>query len=244
MLAVLARSLSVVDVAIVLGPGNPPTLAVLAAVAHRGDAQQQTKGTLLCLVLLLLLAALAAVGYGFWTAWRRAQPDPSGVRRASHSALPARVLGGLLPLCGVLCALVLLMLARRDDIGPVSDSLSLGLLSSLTALAILMLWLEWGSQRGAVWIWLPLALPALPLVSGQYAVALWLGIDGQYAAVLWSHMLWVLPWMLWCYNRRRRLDPGLSSLPERWAGGGRNFLVSEMPIDGSSGPAGLATGFP
>ena len=99
-------------------------------------------------------------------------------------------------MCGVLCALVLLMLARRDDIGPVSDSLSLGLLSSLTALAILMLWLEWGPQRGAVWVWLPLALPALPLVSGQYAVALWLGIDGQYAAVLWSHMLWVLPWML------------------------------------------------
>ena len=79
MLAVLARSLSVVDVAIVLGPGNPPTLAVLAGSGSpRGDAQQQTKGTLLCLVLLLLLAALAAVGYGFWTAWRRAQPDPPG----------------------------------------------------------------------------------------------------------------------------------------------------------------------
>ena len=176
----------------------------------QGDAQQQTKGTLLCLVLLLLLAALAAVGYGFWTAWRRAQRAPSGVRRASHSVLPARVLGGLLPLCGVLCAMVLLMLARRDDIGPVSDSLSLGLLSSLTALAILMLWLERGPQRGAVWVWLPLALPALPLVSGQYAVALWLGIDGQYAAVLWSHMLWVLPWMLLVLQPAwRRLDPRL-----------------------------------
>ncbi|MEP9201994.1 thiamine ABC transporter permease [Enterobacter hormaechei] len=197
-------------------PAIAPALgAVMLAVLAwqwltQGDAQQQTKGTLLCLVLLLLLAALAAVGYGFWTAWRRAQRDPSGVRRASHTALPARTLGGLLPLCGVLCALVLLMLARRDDIGPVSDSLSLGLLSSLTALAILMLWLEWGPQRGAVWVWLPLALPALPLVSGQYAVALWLGIDGQYAAVLWSHMLWVLPWMLLVLQPAwRRLDPRL-----------------------------------
>lgn len=116
------------------------------------------------------------------------------------------------------------MLARRDDIGPVSDSLSLGLLSSLTALAILMIWLEWGPQRGAVWIWLPLALPALPLVSGQYAVALWLGIDGQYAAVLWSHMLWVLRGCSRCYNRHGAGSiPGLSSLPERWAGGGRKF---------------------
>ncbi|HHA1236674.1 TPA: thiamine ABC transporter permease [Enterobacter hormaechei subsp. xiangfangensis] len=197
-------------------PAIAPALgAVMLAVLAwqwlaQGDAQQQTKGTLLCLVLLLLLAALAAVGYGFWTAWRRAQRDPSGIRHASHTALPARTLGGLLPLCGVLCALVLLMLARRDDIGPVSDSLSLGLLSSLTALAILMLWLEWGPQRGAVWVWLPLALPALPLVSGQYAVALWLGIDGQYAAVLWSHMLWVLPWMLLVLQPAwRRLDPRL-----------------------------------
>ncbi|MGC0267942.1 thiamine ABC transporter permease, partial [Enterobacter hormaechei] len=51
---------------------------------------------------------------------------------------------------------------------------------------------------------------ALPLVSGQYAVALWLGIDGQYAAVLWSHMLWVLPWMLLVLQPAwRRLDPRL-----------------------------------
>lgn len=82
MLAVLAWSLSVVDVAIVLGPGNPPTLAVLAwQWLTQGDAQQQTKGKLLCLVLLLLLAALAAVGYGFWTAWRRTQPALRGTSR-------------------------------------------------------------------------------------------------------------------------------------------------------------------
>ncbi|HEC0615448.1 ABC transporter permease subunit [Enterobacter hormaechei] len=232
-------------------PAIAPALgAVMLAVLAwqwltQGDAQQQTKGTLLCLVLLLLLAALAAVGYGFWTAWRRAQPDPSGVRRASHSALPARVLGGLLPLCGVLCALVLLMLARRDDIGPVSDSLSLGLLSSLTALAILMLWLEWGSQRGAVWIWLPLALPALPLVSGQYAVALWLGIDGQYAAVLWSHMLWVLPWMLLVLQPAwRRLDPRLI-LTARTLGWRRAkiFWLVKCPLMVRPALLAFATGF-
>lgn len=78
MLAVLARSLSVVDVAIVLGPGNPPTLAVLAGSGSPGRCAATNQGTLLCLVLLLLLAALAAVGYGFWTAWRRAQPAPPG----------------------------------------------------------------------------------------------------------------------------------------------------------------------
>ncbi|MCY0774359.1 thiamine ABC transporter permease [Enterobacter cloacae complex sp. 2022EL-00788] len=246
MLAVLAWSLSVVDVAIVLGPGNPPTLAVLAwQWLTQGDAQQQIKGTLLCLALLLLLAALAAAGYGLWAAWRRSQPDVSGRRRASHSALPARTLGGLLPLCGALCAIVLLMLAGRDDVGPVSDSLSLGLLSSLLALALLFLWLEWGPPRGARWIWLPLALPALPLVSGQYAVALRLGIDGQYATVLWSHLLWVIPWMLLVLQPAwRRLDPRLI-LTARTLGWGQAkiFWLVKCPLMVRPALLAYATGF-
>ncbi len=211
MLAVLAWSLSVVDVAIVLGPGNPPTLAVLAwQWLSQGDAQQQVKGTLLCLLLLLLLAMLAALGYGLWKVWRRAIPDLSGTRRRLHIALPERAFSGFLPACGLLCAAVLLMLAQRDDVGPVGTSLSFGLLSSLIALIVIFLWLEWGPQRGAAWVWLPLALPALPLVTGQYAIALHLELDGGFIAVLWSHLLWVLPWMLLVLQPAwRRIDPRL-----------------------------------
>ena len=246
MLAVLAWSLSVVDVAIVLGPGNPPTLAVLAwQWLSQGDAEQQTKGMLLCLILLLLLAALSALGYGAWAAWRRTQPILSGVRRHADTALPARSLCGLLPACGVLCALVLLTLARHDDFGPVGDSLSFGLLSSLAALGIIFLWLEWGPQRGAPWVWLPLALPALPLVSGQYFLALRLGIDGQYAAVLWSHLLWVLPWMLLVLQPAwRRLDPRLP-LTARTLGWGRAKIFCRVKCPLLIRPALLAfaTGF-
>lgn len=102
------------------------------------------------------------------------------------------------------------MLAQWDDVSAVRASLSFGLLASLIGLITILLWLEWGPRRGALWVWLPLALPALPLVSGQYRVALWLGIDGQYAAVLWSHLLWVLPWMLLILQpARRRIDPRL-----------------------------------
>ena len=86
MLAVVAWSLSVVDIAIILGPGNPPTLAVLAwQWLSQGDAEQQIKGTLLCLVLLLLLALFAAVGFALWKAWRRTLPATSGHR---HNAAP------------------------------------------------------------------------------------------------------------------------------------------------------------
>lgn len=98
MLAVLAWSLSVVDVAIVLGPGNPPTLAVLAwHWLSQGDAQQQVKGTLLCVILLVLLTVLTAIGYGIWNIWRRTLPDMSGIRRASHARLPSAQGPGFCP---------------------------------------------------------------------------------------------------------------------------------------------------
>ncbi|WP_152084282.1 thiamine ABC transporter permease [Enterobacter oligotrophicus] len=246
MLAVLAWSLSVVDVAIVLGPGNPPTLAVLAwQWLSQGDAQQQAKGTLLCLILLVLLVILSALGYGIWTRWRRTLPDLTGIRRRSPAVLPERLSGWLLPACGLLCSAVLLLLARQDDIGPVGTSLSFGLASSLIALVIIFLWLEWGPQRSALWVWLPLALPALPLVSGQYVVALWLGIDGQYVAVLWSHLLWVLPWMLLVLQPAwRRLDPRLI-LTARTLGWGRAkiFWLLKCPLLVRPALLAFATGF-
>lgn len=245
MLAVLAWSISVVDVAIVLGPGNPPTLAVLAwQWLNQGDAEQQAKGTLLCLVLLVMLAALAGIGFGLWTLWRRRLPNVSGERRASRLHLPV---GGLLPACGLLCAVVLVLLANHTDtaLAPYATSLSLGLLSSLLALVTIFLWLEWGPQRGALWIWLPLALPALPLVFGQYTLALWLGVDGQYSAVLWSHLLWVLPWMLLVLQPAwRRLDPRLILIARTlgWSRG-KIFCIVKCPLLVRPALIAFATGF-
>lgn len=248
MLAVLAWSLSVVDVAIILGPGNPPTLAVLAwQWLSQGDAGQQAKGTLLCLILLLLLALLAAAGYGLWRVWRRRQPDTSGVRRLAVNDVPAKSVSALLPGCGVLCALVLLLLAQKSALtfAPLASSLSFGLLSALLALIVIFLWLEWGPRRGAWWVWLPLALPALPLVSGQYYLALRLGIDGGVIAVLWGHLLWVLPWMLLVLQPAwRRLDPRLI-LTARTLGWqrGKIFILLKCPLLVRPALLAFATGF-
>ncbi len=248
MLAVLAWSLSVVDMAIILGPGNPPTLAVLAwQWLSQGDAQQQAKGMLLCLVLLTLLALLAALGYGVWKAWRRTLPGLSGIRHSSALVVPEKTLSWLLPGCGILCAIVLLFLARHEDVARsfIATSLALGLLSSLLALALIVIWLEWGPQRGAQWVWLPLALPALPLVSGQYVVALTLGIDGHFTAVLWSHLLWVVPWMLLVLQPAwRRLDPRLI-LTARTLGWRRAkiFWLLKCPLLVRPALLAFATGF-
>ncbi|MNU85655.1 Inner membrane ABC transporter permease protein YnjC [compost metagenome] len=213
MLAVIAWSLSVVDVAIILGPGNPPTLAVLAwQWLSQGDADQHIKGTLLCLVLFLLLGAFAAVGVALWKRWRRAIPSVSGQRHEAGPPIVGTALGWLLPLSGLICAVVLLLLAKQSDfdVVPFNASLSFALMSALIALGTVLLWLEWGPSRGTLCLWLPLALPALPLVSGQYSLALSLGFDGSYSAVLWGHLLWVLPWTLLVLQPAwRRLDPRL-----------------------------------
>ncbi|MBK4714227.1 MULTISPECIES: ABC transporter permease family protein [Tenebrionibacter/Tenebrionicola group] len=248
MLAVAAWSISVVDVAIILGPGNPPTLAVLAwQWLSQGDAQQQAKGTLLCLVLLLLLALMSIAGFYAWQAWRRTLPATTGIRYRSRAPVIGNALGWLLPLTGLLCALVLLLLARYGGItlAPLNASLSFGLFSAIIALALAMLWLEWGPRRGARWVWLPLALPALPLVTGQYAIALHLRLDGEYIAVLWGHLLWVLPWTLLVLQPAwRRLDPRLMLIAstQGWQRG-KIFWLVKCPLLLRPMLLAFATGF-
>lgn len=71
LLAVLAYSLSVVDVALVVGPLSPPPLAVLAWQALLdGDAQSQAIGAAQVLCLTVTLAGLALVGAAAIASWR------------------------------------------------------------------------------------------------------------------------------------------------------------------------------
>ena len=96
MLAIVAWSLSVVDVAIILGPGNPPTLAVISwQWLTQGDADQQTKGALASLLLMLLLAAYDLLGYLLWRGWRRTIPRVDGVRKPATPLLPSNTLASV-----------------------------------------------------------------------------------------------------------------------------------------------------
>ncbi|HDW2767921.1 TPA: thiamine ABC transporter permease, partial [Klebsiella pneumoniae] len=89
LLAATAWSLSAVDVALVLGPGNPPTLAVLAwQWLSQGDELQQAKGALASLLLMTILGGLALVAWGGWRLQRQYQPDLHGVRHPHPHALP------------------------------------------------------------------------------------------------------------------------------------------------------------
>ncbi|EMH4161341.1 ABC transporter permease subunit [Pluralibacter gergoviae] len=213
LLATLAWTLSTVDVAIAIGPGNPPTLAVLAwQWLSRGDVAAQEKGALACVLLLLVMTAMALAGRLLWRLFRALTPDFRGARRPARPRTTGRLLAGLLPLSSLLAALALGLSARGEL--PAADSLlnslGLGLLSALIALPLCLLWLAFGPRRFGGWIWLPLLLPALPLAAGQYRLALLGWLDGQWLTVLWGHLLWVLPWTLFILRPAwQQLDPRL-----------------------------------
>ncbi|MCG6368663.1 hypothetical protein K6U35_09465, partial [Vibrio fluvialis] len=152
----------------ILGPGNPPTLAVISwQWLTQGDADQQTKGALASLLLMLLLAAYVLLSYLLWRSWRRTIPRVDGIRKPATPLLPGTTLAILLPLTGVLCVVLLAILADQSTINSEAliNSLTMGLVATFIALLLLLLWLEWGPQRRQLWLWLPILLPALPLVA-------------------------------------------------------------------------------
>ncbi len=167
---------------------------------------------LVCVILLVLLELIAVMLFIGWQRWRRTIPDISGKRPTPRPLRVGRACGLLLPLAGIVSVVILVLTAGNASVSreTAGESLTLGLASAALALGMILLWLEWGPQRGGFWVWLPLALPALPLVAGQYQLALLLQLDGQWIAVLWGHLLWVLPWMLLVMQPAwRRLDPRL-----------------------------------
>lgn len=214
LLAAAAWSLSTVDVALVLGPGNPPTLAVLAwQWLSQGDDMQQAKGALANLLLLAILGGLALVAWGGWRQQRRRLPDLRGIRHPHPHALPGRLLASALPLSGLLGALLLAGLARSapPQMDALGNSLGLALMACALGAAVCLLWLACGPKRGDGWVWLPLVLPALPLADGQYRLALYAWLDGEWWTVLWGHLLWVVPWMLFILRPAwRQHDPRMT----------------------------------
>ena len=248
LLATLAWTLSVVDVAVAIGPGNPPTLAVLAwQWLSRGDELQQAKGSIACLLLLAIMALLALAARLGWRLLRRRTPDFSGLRRPRHCPAAGAALYWLLPLSALLAVITLLRYGSGElpDGHSLSNTLGLGLCSAFIAIPLALLWLEFGPRRRWSWIWLPLLLPALPLVAGQYRLALLSWLDGEWLAVLWGHLLWVLPWTLFILHPAwQQQDPRLR-LTARTLGWGRArcFLLITCPQLSRPLLGALAVGF-
>lgn len=225
LLAVLAYGLTVVDLALIVGPAAPPTLALLAWQALQDAApQRNAEGAAAALLLAATLALLVALGRAAWraldAAWRaRAR---SGRRPRAHGAgATARAaLFGLV----VLYAIVALLLVASSLTGvwsfpsllpqswtlgawqtvagsarTLALSAGLGIVAALAALALVLLWFE---STPAAWdervmplVLAPLVVPPLLLMVGLYTLALPLRLDGTLAGLAWVHTLAALPYV-------------------------------------------------
>lgn len=273
LLAVLAYGLTVVDMALVIGPAAPPTLAHQAwQWLIDADALVQSRGAAAGLALVLLVAACAAL-LDRWLVRRR--PALDGQRGTAAGEAPARN-GRLWPmamLAGLyLLVLALLALASVSGVWPfpevwpqdltlaawqavVEGSSTLGttfwlaLGSSSLALLWSVAWLEtappaWDRLARPL-LYASLVLPAVLWVVGLYRLGLALRLEGSATGLLLAHTLMALPYVL------LSLSPAYQGFDARHAqvcaslGHGRWTLLWRVkwPLLRQSLAAALAVGF-
>ena len=226
LLAVLAYSLTVVDVALIIGPTSPPTLAVLAwqwlqDADTAANAQGAAAGWLLTAVLALCaLGAWFVSRAGFWRQrWTRGVD--AGVQRARIPSSGAASLWVLMAVYGSVLAALLVgsvmgqwafpallpqswtwaaWLSVWGSSTTVWTTVWLGLASSALALLWAVAWLELAPAhwhaRAGKLLVLPLVLPSVVWVVGIHRLALAWDVDAQATGLVLAHTLACLPYVL------------------------------------------------
>lgn len=220
--AVLAFSMSVVDVAIVLGPSTPPTLSVLITrwmsdpdLSHRTIA---AAGALWQLVLTLIALGLWRLGERAVARWGRAWVA-QGHRRVADGALGALGLGAaalaVAAVSGGMLALALWSVAgmwrfpapwpgavslRAWGQVPVAGLLGqtavVALIATVIALVLVIGTLASGRRVPRLLLYLPLILPQTAFLPGLQILLLRLGLDRGMAPVILAHLSFVLPYVM------------------------------------------------
>ncbi|WP_291011014.1 ABC transporter permease [Hydrogenophaga sp.] len=272
LLAVLAYGLTVVDMALVIGPAAPPTLAVLAwQWLQDADLAMNARGAAAggVLTVVVLITALAWRGLQAWQARRSRRA--SGQRGRSG---PARLGSlGLVLLLGLYAA-VLLALAVGSVAGvwrfpalwpealtaqawlsvwasadTVGTTLGLALASCALALVWCVAWLEFSprawDQALRPLLYLPLVLPAVLWVVGLYSLALQWRLEGQWLGLLLAHTVMVLPYVLLALSPAYLgFDPRAAQLSDSLGHGRAAFLWRvKWPLLRRSLAASAAVGF-
>lgn len=215
---------SVVDMALVLGPTQPPTLAVViwkdlndAEVANN---LRGTVGSIFLMAVLAVIVTAAALGVRMTGKLRRAvyATGPSGW---SAPVVTARVVASLVATAYIatLALLVVISFSGRwpypllwpehfsgigwsalsADAAPLLLSLGLALASAAAALAIMILWLETQGRRRDTWLLslslAALALPQVLVAAGQYRLFLQVGLTGTGSGLFLAHLTPVLAYV-------------------------------------------------
>lgn len=222
LLTVMAYGVSVVDVALILGPTNPPTFAVLVwqwfndpdlALFSRAGAGAMVLFALSCVLIVLsrFIEWLICKGFRFWqysgrTGW----------------ALPGKSAFVLLSTLMVLMIPIMLLwsfaqrwqfpdlLPSRYSVrfwqyewGSVSEVIQQSVLIAIIAASIALLLAliaheyrirhRW--QIPAILIALPLLIPQLSLLFGMQVASLYINSGAYFFWVCWGHVFFVFPYV-------------------------------------------------
>lgn len=225
-LVIVAFNLAVVDMAVLLGPGHPPTLSVWLVQLFSDPATRELAAggalllaglvTFACAVVLLCERVIGSVA--------------ASRRRNGHrgkGSVIARVSGQLMAaaitVAGVLALVVLPIWSfakrwrfpdawpsewtlghwlRRIDhvLEPALLTVSFATVTAVLALVAGIVWLE-AERRGRVprldGIWyLPLLIPQAALLFGWQVAALRFDIDGTWGVVVHAHWVYALPYVV------------------------------------------------
>ena len=223
LVIVFVYGATVVDMALVLGPTQPPTLGVVTWHAlNHADASMNAMGLAMTLLLtaalaavLLVAVALLRTGRGAWQRLLTAGPSPMQAPRSIAAATGG---GALVILALALMVLVLLSLAPRWPYpallppaaglsawtsvapAPLWLSLLLGLAAAGVSVALAVLWFETQAPARDRWViglaLLALALPQLASAGGQYRLFLQLGLTGTLPGLFLAHLTPVTAYVL------------------------------------------------
>ncbi|MDN3717073.1 ABC transporter permease [Vibrio breoganii] len=222
MLAVLAYSLSVVDVALIVGPTNPPTFAVLVWQWFNDPdltlLPRASAGAIVLFIIATLIIAFARTVEWLVTKGFRGW-QISGRRGVM---LPGRGLfSGMILLTGAMLPLMLVWsFAQRwrfPDIAPsrysarfweyewsgivstIEQSLSLALVSGTVAVVLALIAHEYRIRHrwqvpGYV-IAIPMLIPQLSILFGLQITTLFIGGNAHWLWVCWAHMFFAFPFV-------------------------------------------------
>lgn len=239
VMVVLAYALSTVDMALILGPLSPPTLAVLVTKLFTDpDLTRLAPASAGALVQITLIGAtfaamwISARGLGvIGLIWlrigaRRFWAAPL-LRAANVTAIALMILAS-----AAMVSLLIWSFAWRWQwpdalpswsltswtrsagwIGALKTTLLLAAASTGAAMILAIAWLELerpkGNRTNAL-IYIPLLIPQIGFLVGLNTAFLHLNLSGGLLAVIWGHVIFVFPYvMIALAGPWRALDPTL-----------------------------------
>jgi putative thiamine transport system permease protein len=237
IIAVFSYGITVVDMALVIGPAQPPTLAQLVWTdLSDGEALTNQRGAAGTVVLSMMVALCLVFVWGItrvmratYSKWMTIASQPEGKRRATGRSL--WFIFGCVYACVVLALLLqsftsywpfpylfpdvpTLQAWQRllSDSAPWLTTLALAVSTSVMALAVTVLWFETQAEtRDRVMIvaaLLMLCVPALLVGLGQYRLLLRLQLTGHWLGLFLVHLAPVMAYVfIMLKGAYRSFDP-------------------------------------